>query len=542
MIDNYLMTTKFQQNIISKLSLQVASFQEGFKILAKASSLRELGKNFNHILRGSILVVDINLFYKKNRDSNWEEIYVYNKKSKDYVNDLVIADSFSLTAAKRKPYKVRIFLPLNDGSYFGFFLGHKLDKSPYSELDKIILQIFIQLLDNSYQAYINRKKEKQLIFSLNNRVVQLNSLIDTGIEISKLSNKKMLMELALERAASLTNASTGLLRIFANTKMLSKIEFPGGSNSEYILNSKYKIEREVEYKGLRYYVTLANKESRSGYVQFDETDEILLEAFARQVLNAMENEFLHKEALEKKSIEKELSVAGQIQKKLLPSKMPEISGYDISGINIPSKEVGGDYYQIIKLSDGRFAIVIADVAGKGVPASLLVSTLDACLEAYLEMQISLSEMAKKINSLIYKASPPDKFITFFIAVLTPKTGELDVINAGHNPVLLLRKSNKLEKIEAGGLAFGMFDMGLPFEGEKLKINSGDRLFLYTDGIPEAMNRKEEEYSDERMEKFFKSKRPKKSETFIKNIVNDIRKFTGNTPQSDDITALYLVRN
>ncbi len=536
------MTSKFQQNIISKLSLQVASFQEGFKILANASSLRELGRNFNHILRGSILVVDLNLFYKKNKESPWEEIYVYNKNSKKFLDDLELGTNFLLVSAKRKSYKLRILLPLNDDSYFGLFLGPKLDRKPYSELDKIILQIFMQLLDNAYQAFNSKRKEKELIFSLNHRVVQLNSLIDTGIEISKLSNKKMLMELALERAASLTNASTGLLRIFNNTKMLSQIEFPAGSNSREILNSNYKIERQVEYRGLKYFITLANKESRMGYVPFDETDEILLEAFARQVLNAMENEFLHKEAIEKESIKKELSLAGEIQKKLLPNKMPEIEGYDLAGINIPSKEVGGDYFQVLKLSDGRFALIIADVAGKGVPAALLVSTLDACLVAYLEMQIPLSEMAKKINSLIYKASPPDKFITFFIAVLTPATGDLDIINAGHNPVLLLRKNNKLEKIEAGGIAFGMFDMGLPFEGEKLKINRGDRLFLYTDGIPEAMNKREEEYSDERMEKFFKSKKPKKAKTFIGNIVNDIKKFTGNTPQSDDITALYLIRN
>jgi len=536
------MTSKFQQNIISKLSLQVASFQEGFKILAKASSIRELGRNFNHILRGSILVVDLNLFYKNNKDSNWEEIYVYNKKSKDYLKDLAISENFSLIAAKRKSYKIRILLPLNDGSYFGLFFGKKLDGKSYSELDRIIIQIFLQLLDNAYQAFISRQKEKQLIFSLNNRVVQLNSLIDTGIEISKLNNKKMLMELALERSVSLTNASAGLLRVFNNNRALFQIEFPGGSNPKEILSSEFQIEREVEYRGSRYLVTLANKESRSGYVPFDETDEILLEAFARQVLNAMENEFLHKEAIEKKSIEKELSLAGEIQKKLLPNKMPDIKGYDLAGTNIPSKEVGGDYFQVLKLTDGRYALIIADVAGKGVPASLLVSTLDACLGAYLEMQISLSEMAKKINSLIYKASPPDKFITFFIAVLTPESGDIDIVNAGHNPVLLLRKNNKLEKIGAGGVAFGMFDMGLPFEGERLNIQHGDRLFLYTDGIPEAMNRNDEEYSDERMEKFFKSKRPKKSETFIKNIVSDIKKFTGNSPQSDDITALYLIRN
>ena len=111
----------------------------------------------------------------------------------------------------------------------------------------------------------------------------------------------------------------------------------------------------------------------------------------------------------------------------------------------------------------------------------------------------------------------------------------------HNPILLLRNDKSLSKIDAGGVALGMFDMGLPFEGEKLKIEKGERLLLYTDGIPEAMNEKEEEYSDPKMEAFFCENIPGKAVDFINNIVADVRKHTDGTPQSDDITALYLIR-
>jgi len=122
-----------------------------------------------------------------------------------------------------------------------------------------------------------------------------------------------------------------------------------------------------------------------------------------------------------------------------------------------------------------------------------MSTLNASLYSYLDIQIPLSEMALKINTIIFDASSPDKFITFF-AVLNPASGELDIINAGNNPIYLLRKNNILHKIDAGGVAFGMFNMDLPFEGEKLTIEKVERLLLYTDGIPEAMNEKKEEYS------------------------------------------------
>lgn len=535
------MHTDKYKTLISRLSLQVTSFQEGFRILAKAFSLRELGKNFNHILRGSLMLVDLNIFYKKSMASEWEEIYVYNKNSNEFLKDLQLSDIYSLSPCEDKPYKLKICLPLNDGAYFGLFLGKKLDKTEYSEIDTVVLQIFLQLLDNGYQAFMNQKREKELIFSLNNRVVQLNSLIDTGIEISKLTNTKNLLVLALERAASLTNASYGIIEIITNQKKAGVISFPLGISVDEVKNSEYKIQKEVQYQKRKFLVTLANKESRSGYIPFDETDEIILTAFARQVFSAIENDHLHKEAIEKENIQRELAVASSIQKKIIPEELPQIEGYGIAGINIPTKEVGGDYYDVIPMSDGRYALIMADVAGKGVPASLLVSTLNASLQAYLDMHVAPAELAVKINSIIYKASTLDKFITFFMAVLNPETGELDVINAGHNPSLLLKNDGSLQKIEAGGVAFGMFDMGLPFAGEKLTMKKGERLLLYTDGIPEAMTIDEEEYSDERMESFFMNNTPENAQTFINDIVNDVKTFTGGAPQSDDITALYMIR-
>jgi len=500
-----------------------------------------LGKQFCRILSGTLLTTNVNLLKKDKKGGKWKEIYFSNPDCVSCTKHLSENNFLDMKFLNEGKIKIAVTVPLVDESFFGILIGKKLDKQPYSEFDKIALQMFILLLDHTYQSFLNQKREKELNFQLNHRILQLNSLIDTGIEISKLHKSKTLLDLTLERATALTNASKGRLKIFKGDKLISKIIFPKTASNKNLDEKQSKLKTDVTFDDFRYELTLFDKESRKGIIDFDLTDEVLLNAFARQVYTAMENEFLHKEALEKESIQKELSVAGAIQKKLLPESMPVISGYDIAGINIPSKEVGGDYYQTMELNDGRIALIIGDVAGKGVPASLLVSTLDACLAAYLDVQIPLSEMAVKINSIIYKASPLDKFITFFIAILEPKTGELDIINAGHNPIYLLRKKNKIEKIDAGGVAFGMFDMGLPFEGQKMKIKKGERLLLYTDGIPEAMNEKEDEYSDERLEAFFINKRPAKAETFIKNLVIDVRKHTGDTPQSDDITALYLIR-
>lgn len=529
------------EDLVSKLSLQVTSFQDGFKILAKSSSIEEIALNFNHILRGSLLITDINLFYKKNKSSDWVTLFSKDNRYDDCLDDLRISESYAIEFPDDKPYKIICTIPLVNKSYFGIILGNKLDKSGYTEIEKIFLQIFMQILDNAYQAFINYKKEKQLIFDLKHRVVQLNNLIGTGIEISNLHKIGFQLELALERAVALTNASNGLLRIIREDSVITTIALPVNSNPEDILASKYKINTEVEFQGLKYSFLLANKETRKGIENFDDTDYILLSAIAMQVTGALENEHLHKEALLKEKIKKELSVASTIQQKIIPAELPTIPGYDIAGINIPSAEVGGDYYDCMKLNDGRFALIIADVAGKGVPSALLVSTLNASLYSYLDLQIPLSEMALKINTIIFNASTPDKFITFFIAVLNPDNGELDVINAGHNPILILKRDKSLKKIDAGGVAFGMFDMGLPFDGEKLTLEKGERILLYTDGIPEAMNEKEEEYSDPKMEEFFCNNTPENAADFINNIVADVRKHTAGTPQSDDITALYLIR-
>ncbi|MDP3831368.1 MAG: PP2C family protein-serine/threonine phosphatase, partial [Ignavibacteriaceae bacterium] len=246
--------------------------------------------------------------------------------------------------------------------------------------------------------------------------------------------------------------------------------------------------------------------------------------------------------IEKEIMEQELNVAASIQHRILPEKLPLIDGYDLAGVNIPSSEVSGDYYDCVNLGNGKTAMIIADVAGKGIGAALLVSTLNAALYSYLQFDIPLAEMADRLNKLIYKSSPPDKFITFFIAVLNSSTGELDIVNAGHNPILLLRSDGAIEKIDAGGIGLGMFDFGIPFTGQKLLMNSGDKLFLYTDGIPEAMNENEEEYSDEKMINFLKNNSGLPAKEFIDLIVKDVKEYVGRAKQSDDITVLILKKD
>ena len=290
------------QNIIGRLSLQVRDLQENFNSLVNSKSINVLGKQFCRILSGTLLTTNVNLLKKDKKGGKWEEIYFSNSDCVTYTKHLSENDFLDIKFLNEGKIRIAATVPLIDESYFGILIGKRLDKQPYSEFDKIALQMFILLLDHTYQSFLNKSREKELNFQLNHRILQLNSLIDTGIEISKLQKSKTLLDLTLERATALTNASKGRLKIFNGDELVSKIIFPKTASNKNLDENQSKLKTDVTFGEFRYELTLFDKESRKGVIDFDITDEVLLNAFARQVYTAMENEFLHKEALEKESI------------------------------------------------------------------------------------------------------------------------------------------------------------------------------------------------------------------------------------------------
>jgi serine phosphatase RsbU (regulator of sigma subunit) len=533
-----------QNDLVEKLSLQVESFQKGFLSLSKSPTMKDMMKNFDQLFRQSFLLKEFYLLHKPPASAEWENMGQTAFPEKSLLSFLEQTEYLKINYLNQKDITAAVNLPLSDSSHFGMLLGIKSDGSPFSDYEKISLHILLQVFDSAHKSFLNNRKEKKLIFDLNEKVFQLNNLIDTGIELSRFEARDVLYELALERASTITNASSALIRITSETdnQPVQDFTFPPGIDPELILNNKFNIESSFTFKSRSYKFALSAKETRGGVTAFNDLDKLLLESITRQVAASIENEFLLKQSLEKERIEQELSVAASIQQQIIPKELPKIKGYDLAGINIPSKEVGGDYFDCISLPDNRTVLIIADVAGKGISAALLVNTLSAALYSYIDFNLPLPDLSDRLNKLIYKASPSDKYITFFISVLDHETGDLDVLNAGHNPILILRSSGSLEKIDAGGVGLGMFDFGIPFTGQKTNLAPGDKLFLYTDGIPEAMNKDEEEYSDEKMISFFIQQAELPAAEFIRLIVQDVKEHTGGADQSDDITALILKRN
>ncbi|HEY6951401.1 MAG TPA: GAF domain-containing SpoIIE family protein phosphatase [Bacteroidota bacterium] len=272
---------------------------------------------------------------------------------------------------------------------------------------------------------------------------------------------------------------------------------------------------------------------------FDEEDELFMKAFSEHAALAIENARLYQTSLESERVQKELQIAGEIQQRLLPKEIVPIPHYEIAAAAQPCTSVGGDFYDVIALGNDRYAFVMADVTGKGVPAALLVSTLHASLRAYIHSDTDLAELTAKLNNLVYENSPSERFITFFIMILDCNSHSITYVNAGHNfPYLFHPQSVEILELEASGLPLGMVG-NVQYESKKISLGYNDVLALYTDGVTEAMDKGKQQYSEERLKRTIKDSLVGPAHEIKDNILKDVRAFIGHEPPSDDLTLLVL---
>ncbi len=269
---------------------------------------------------------------------------------------------------------------------------------------------------------------------------------------------------------------------------------------------------------------------------FVEDDKNLMMTFASQAALAIENARLLIAELEKERLDKELQVASEIQNLLIPNELPKIPYLEISATYLPCKEVSGDFYDVIKLDENRYAFVVADVAGKGIPAAMLVSTMQATLSAYLEGENDLVTIVEELNLNIIKKSTDDTFITFFISIYDVSTSTITYVNAGHNPPILLQDEKPI-LLNKGGLFLGYIPW--QYESETIKLKEKDILTLYTDGLVEAMNEAQEEFSDERLEKVILRQKAFSPKKILRKIKNEVNTHIKHSKLADDFTLLII---
>ena len=283
-------------------------------------------------------------------------------------------------------------------------------------------------------------------------------------------------------------------------------------------------------------ILLGEKMSRG---EFTRADLEFVSSIGNLAIISLENARLFKEAIEKQKLEDELLIAREIQKGLLPSVLPDIPGVRMSAANISSKQVGGDYYDVLGLPDGRFIIAIGDVSGKGSPAALLMANLQATIRALVPLSLSLSELTGRVNDLMCENTGGNKFVTFFWGAIDHEGKTLTYVNAGHNYPYLLHEGGAFDRLDRGGMILGVLKTAAPYEEGVVHLRGGDTLVLFTDGVSEAMSTKQEEYGEERLERVLGESLAGTAQEILDAVHRDVLLHTQGAPQSDDITMMVL---
>ena len=247
-----------------------------------------------------------------------------------------------------------------------------------------------------------------------------------------------------------------------------------------------------------------------------------------------------REMAQRERLNRELEIAREVQEHLFPQRLPSMPGLDYCGRCRPAREVGGDYYDFLELPEGRLGIAIGDVSGKGIGAALMMASLEASLRGQASVGHDLPELMKRVNSLVYEASSANCYATLFYAEYDPRSRQLSYVNAGHNPPVILRKSAaacQVFRLETGGPVIGLLRQC--YQQESFPLEPGDLVVLFTDGVSESMNARDEEWGEDRLIESAKACYGLPALEVMTRILDAAEAFAGGASQHDDMTLVVL---
>lgn len=274
--------------------------------------------------------------------------------------------------------------------------------------------------------------------------------------------------------------------------------------------------------------------------QFTEENLKVLTTLASVAAIRVENTRLLEERLERERMERELALATEIQQKFQPSSPPVVPGYEMQGISFSCYEIGGDYYDFIKRDNDQWVIALGDVSGKGTAAALLMSSVHAAVHGQIAAKTPLLQTVYAVNKYLAENTPPNRFVTLFIAELDAETGTLNYVNAGHNPPLIARADGSIEQLESSGFPLGMMDIAT-YDLGQIKLASGEALVIYSDGVNETVNPKEEEFGMERLSQTVRSNLNRTASGLRDKIEAALSTFAQGADAPDDITLVIVKR-
>src|SRR3954467_5563744 len=276
---------------------------------------------------------------------------------------------------------------------------------------------------------------------------------------------------------------------------------------------------------------------------FTQSDFVVFKSITEQSAFALYNAIIYSEANEKKRLDHDLEIARDIQKILLPSQAPAVNGFEISGINVPARQVSGDYFDYIKVDDHRLGVAIADVSGKGVPASLIMAICRSVLRSQAPNNPSPADVLRQVNRQLYPDIKEDMFISMAYFILDPTENRVTLCRAGHDAPLLYKRSDQtVTPLKPRGMALGI-DSGSVFDrlttDFDVSLERDDCLVLYTDGVTEALDSEGYEFGLERTVQSVRASAMQGASAIVTRVIDDVRNFSGSQPQNDDITLIAI---
>jgi sigma-B regulation protein RsbU (phosphoserine phosphatase) len=294
----------------------------------------------------------------------------------------------------------------------------------------------------------------------------------------------------------------------------------------------------MQFQDERAILGIGERANRQAYT---ESDYNFLISIGNLAFLSIQKTFLLESRIEKERMEEELTLARTIQNTLFPSPIPRPVPFDVAGTNIPSRQVGGDYFDVLQHTPEHLYLAIADVTGKGIPASLLMANLQAMLHVLSPLKLALAETTGKINDIMYRNTPSDKFISFFWGRIELSGHAFEYCNAGHNPPIYWNaQAGHTELLTEGGMLLGALATMMPYEQGRIQLSPGDIVLMFTDGVSEAMDENEVEFGEERIAELLAQHHEKTAAQIQQEIFREVREFSGpNAKYGDDITMLVV---
>jgi len=397
----------------------------------------------------------------------------------------------------------------------------------------------------------------------------MQSLIRAGQELAENRPLSELFPVILDLAIQAVNAQRGVLLILDGDHLLPKAHKGDGFRistavRDRVLNEKNSIlvrdaQLDDAFKGrmsiveqkvhTMMAVPLQTKDRIIGLIyvdspfilrEFTKDDLSLLTVIANVCGIKIEHARLAEVEEGERIMKRDLSQAAEIQRRMLPEGAPEVPHADLAGFNAPCRTVGGDYYDFFPYPDGRVAMTLGDVSGKGMPASLMMAELHARVQVLAEDPGNLAAFMTRLNKATCVKCPINRFITFFFCVLDMVSGEIKFANAGHNPPILVRASGEAQMLEGGGPVLGILPTAIYTE-ECERLNRGDMLVLYSDGVTEANNPDYDEYGEDRLIEVLRQHYTEPATAIVDAVMKSLAEFTAGAPQADDITLAVARR-